>query len=206
MTPRHLLSVLAVAVLLTACGGEGQDDGAPASASSAPAERSGEVAGSGAVGDDGDQDAPPFREDTGPATRDASDDALLSVTDIRVGRQDGFDRVVFEVSDTGTPGWDVRYVESASSQGSGTEVDVAGGAVLQVTITGTGYPHDTGAEEFSGAEPLVAPGTEAVTEVVWDHTFEGTSVAFVGTVEPRPFRVYLLEAPARIVLEVAHPR
>ena len=44
-----------------------------------------------------------------------------------------------------------------------------------------------------------------VTEVVWDSTFEGTSVAFVGARGQTPFRVYLLDDPTRVVLDVAHP-
>jgi hypothetical protein len=44
-----------------------------------------------------------------------------------------------------------------------------------------------------------------VREVVWDSTFEGTSVAFVGTTARTPFRVYLLEDPVRVVVEVADP-
>jgi hypothetical protein len=44
-----------------------------------------------------------------------------------------------------------------------------------------------------------------VTEVAWDSTFEGTSVAFVGAAEKTPFRVYLLKDPARVVVDVADP-
>ena len=80
----------------------------------------------------------------------------------------------------GTPGWDVRYVDEAASQGSGDPVEVAGDAVLQVTLTGVGYPYDTGVEEYAGG-PLTAADTEVVTEVVFDATYEGTTVAFVGT-------------------------
>ena len=104
------------------------------------------------------------------------------MSDIRVGRHDGFDRVVLEVGGdgdarAGTSGtW-----TSASSQGSGDPVEVAGDAVLQVTLTGAGYPYDTGVEEFSAAGPLSAADTEAVTEVVFDATYEGTTVTFVGT-------------------------
>jgi hypothetical protein len=45
-----------------------------------------------------------------------------------------------------------------------------------------------------------------VTEVAFDATFEGSTVAFVGTSAKTPFRVYLLESPARVVVEVADPR
>ncbi|WP_441300214.1 AMIN-like domain-containing (lipo)protein [Blastococcus sp. PRF04-17] len=126
----------------------------------------------------------------------------MTVSDIRVGRHDGFDRVVFEVDGTGTPGWDVRYVDQAFSQGSGDAVDVAGDAVLQVTLTGAAYPFETGVEEFTGGP--VRGGTDVVTEVAWDATFEGTSVAFVGTAATVPFRVYQLTGPTRVVVEVAH--
>jgi hypothetical protein len=98
----------------------------------------------------------------------------------------------------------VRYVDSGLSQGSGEPVDVAGDAVLQVTLTGAGYPYDTGVEEFSGG-PVTGADTEVVTEVVFDATFEGTSVAFVGTAERSPFRVYLLQNPTRVVVDVADP-
>jgi hypothetical protein len=126
------------------------------------------------------------------------------VSDVRVGRHDGFDRVVLELGGEGTPGWDVRYVDEASSQGSGDPVEVAGDAVLQLTVTGAGYPYDTGVEEFSTSGTVSAPDTEAVTEVAFDGTYEGTTVAFVGVQDRAPFRVYLLEGPTRLVLEVAH--
>jgi hypothetical protein len=156
-----------------------------------------------ATAEDGAGDVPDFAADTEPATAEASADSAVTVSDIRIGGHEGFDRVVFEVGGTGTPGWDVRYVEVASSQGKGDPVDVAGAAVLQVTLTGVGYPYATGVEEYAGPS-LTGAGTSAVTEVVYDATFEGTAVAFVGTAAKNPFRVHLLENPTRVVLEVAH--
>jgi hypothetical protein len=161
------------------------------------------VAAPSAPTGDGSSDAPPFPGDERPDTADASADSRVTVRDIRIGRQDGFDRVVFEVGGTGTPGWDVRYVDEAVSQGSGEPVEAAGDAVLQVSVTGAGYPYDTGVPEWAGPDPLSVAGTEVVTEVVFDATFEGTTVAFVGTTARSPFRVYLLEGPARVVVEIA---
>ena len=149
--------------------------------------------------------APPFPANAEPDTAEASADARVTVSAVRIGAHDGFDRVVLEVGGEGQPGWDVRYVDSAGSQGSGDPVEVAGNAVLQVTLTGVGYPYDTGVEEVPAGERITAAGTGTVTELVYDATFEGTSVAFVGTSARAPFRVYLLEAPTRVVLEVAHP-
>jgi hypothetical protein len=68
-----------------------------------------------------------------------------------------------------------------------------------------GIPPDTGVDEWSGPDPLSVRDTEVVTEVAFDGTFEGTTVAFVGTTDEVPFRVYSLSSPTRVVLEVADP-
>jgi hypothetical protein len=205
-----LAAVLAGTVVLTGCSGsdDAEPDASPTSASSTSGSSgtsSSAPADGGDTGGDGATDAPPFPANTDPDTGSPSSDALVTVTDIRIGRHDGFDRVVFEVDGTGAPGWEVRYVDDPASQGSGDPVEVEGAAVLQVTLTGIGLPHDTGVDEWSGPDPLSIPETETVTEVVWDASFEGQSVAFVGTGAQTPFRVYLLESPARVVLEVADP-
>ena len=195
------------AALLSGCAG---DDAANRSSSAAltpevsAGASDGQAASETGTADDGTTAAPSFPSDAEPDTAEASADARVTVSDIRVGGHDGFDRVVLEVGGEGTPGWDVRYVDQPSSQGKGDPVEVAGDAVLQLTLTGAGYPYDTGVEEYSADGPLSASDTEAVTEIVFDATYEGTTVAFVGTTTRAPFRVYLLEAPTRVVLEVAH--
>lgn len=128
----------------------------------------------------------------------------LTVTEVRVARQDGYDRVVFELDGDapGTPGWRVEYVDDPRRDGSGEPVDVEGEAVLVVLVSGTGYPFDTGREEATSA---TVPGdTEVVTDVELGAVFEGTYEAFVGLVEQRPFRVTRLADPARIVVDVEH--
>ncbi len=195
-------SLLLAAALLAGCG-----NGAPAtspSASTGDAAAPATASDSPSTGADSTgTDTPPFEGDTQPATREASADARVTVSEIRTGRQDGYDRVVLELGGSGTPGWDVRYVDAAYSQGRGDQIEVAGQAVLQVTVTGAGYPYETGLEEWTGPDPLPGNGTRTVTEVAWDATFEGTSVAFVGTTGEAPFRVYALDDPARVVVEVA---
>jgi hypothetical protein len=196
------LSLLTAPVVLAGCGGGAVDQQSAAPTSSAAAS-SGEETASGTTAEAGATDAPAFPANTDPDTADASTGASVTVRDIRLGHQDGFDRVVFEVGGTGAPGWDVRYVDAATSQGSGAAVAVAGDAVLQVSLTGAGYPYATGVTEYSAAAPLTTSGTTSVTEVVFDATFEGTTMAFVGTKSKVPFRVYLLQNPTRVVLELA---
>jgi hypothetical protein len=213
MTRRRVATVLPAvalaATVLAGCGGGDDDAGAGATtdppSSSAPATTSGAVStGTPATEGDGSTDAPPFPANTDPDSGEASADSFVTVTQIRTGLHDGYDRVVFEVDGTGAPGWDVRYVDEATGQGSGNSIPVQGNAILQVTITGVGYPTETGIEEYDGSAPLPGAGTEVLAEVVWDSTFEGTSVAFVGSRERTPFRVYLLQNPTRLVLDVVH--
>ncbi|MDP5185423.1 GerMN domain-containing protein [Blastococcus sp. BMG 814] len=146
---------------------------------------------------------PPFVADTRPDTAAASPGAAVTVTDVRAGRHEGFDRVVFEVGGAGLPGWDARYVPGARSAGSGLPVDVAGDAVLQLVLTGVGLPGDTGVAPYAGPDPVTAGGA-AVQEVVLDTIFEGQMVSFLGTAGERPFRVYRLQSPNRVVVEVLH--
>ncbi|MGY1723941.1 AMIN-like domain-containing (lipo)protein [Blastococcus sp. SYSU DS0533] len=146
---------------------------------------------------------PPFVADTRPDTAVASPGAMVTVTDVRTARQDGFDRVVLEVGGTGLPGWDARYVPVARSAGSGLPVEVAGDAVLQLVLTGVGLPGDTGVTPYAGPDPVPLGGA-AVQEVVLDTVFEGEAVAFLGAAGERPFRVYRLQSPNRVVVEVLH--
>jgi hypothetical protein len=206
--PGVLLAAALAGSMLAGC--EGDDETAASSKASSTtssarttSENSSEASTEPVVQvEEADPDAPPFPADASPETEDASADALVTVRDIRIGRHDGFDRVVFEVGGTGTPGWDVRYVDTATSQGSGDPVEVAGDAILQVSITGAGYPYDTGVEEFANRDPLTAAGTAVVQEVVFDATYEGTTVAFAGTTGSAPFRVFALQNPARVVVDV----
>jgi hypothetical protein len=198
--------LLLAVTLLAGCAGA---DAEPTSSTgttgttAAVSSSSGAAESSAAEGTGEPTDPSPFPGDTQPDTAEPSADSLVTVTEVRTGRQEGHDRVVLEVGGTGTPGWDVRYVDQASSQGSGEPIEVAGEAVLQVTLTGVGYPVDTGVEEWAGPDPLPGNGTQVVTEVAWDATFEGTSVAFIGTTAEVPFRVYALADPTRVVVEVA---
>ncbi|TYP87870.1 AMIN-like domain-containing (lipo)protein [Blastococcus xanthinilyticus] len=202
-TSRVVPALLISSVLLVGCAGTGDVEPAAGTAASSPSTtpppaEPEETAPSETAG------ALPFDANTEPDTQEPSADARLTVSDIRITGEDGFDRVVLDLGGEGTPGWDVRYVDSASAPGSGQAVDVAGNAVLQLELTGAGYPYDTGVEEYSGPVPLTSADTSTVTEVVFQATYEGTTTAFVGAQERAPFRVYAEENPARVVIEVAH--
>ncbi len=162
------------------------------------------------TGADGPTADAPFPADAAVDTAEPSDDAALVVTDVRAGPQDGFDRVVFDLAGTGSAGWRVEYVDAAADDGSGEPVEVAGDAVLQVRLAGMAMPtEDPDVVEYDGG--TVGPqGTSSVEEVVYRFWFEGYTTAFVGVdggsgaADPPPFRVFALEDPARVVVDVQH--
>ena len=131
------------------------------------------------------------------------------VTDVRVGRHEGFDRVVVEFSDNRTadagsaisevePGYDVAYVDKAVSDGKGDEVKVPGSATLDIHLSGVTYPEDGDPQPFgtvAGAGGVVA-GVESVGP------FEGISQVVVGIDEERPVRVTTLADPFRLVFDI----
>lgn len=148
--------------------------------------------------------APPFPADASPDTATASDGAMLTVTDVRVAHHPGFDRVVYEMAGTGTPGWTVAYVSEAVQDGSGMVLDLAGDGTLSVAISGSAYPMDSGAVPFSHATAVHGDGTTVVTEVQGWSVFEGITGSFIGLTEAgHPFRVYLLDDPVRVVVDVS---
>ncbi|NLE82242.1 MAG: hypothetical protein GX610_22220 [Rhodococcus sp.] len=190
-TPRRLAPLAAIAACALVLGGCAESDSATTSVSS--------LLPTTSVASD---DAIPT--DTSPKEAQRSEGAALSVTDIRVGEHEGFNRVVYELGGTGTPGWNVEYVDAAAQDGSGRPVDVGGQAILEVRITGSAYPFDSKVEPYSGPDPVSGIPGGVVTDVNGALVFEGVTQSFIGVSEKgRPFSVHALTGPTRLVVDIA---
>ena len=132
----------------------------------------------------------PFPANTRPDTHEGSGNPV-TVTDVRVGRHDGYERVVLDVGGGGQPGWDARYVDDPRHQGSGDPVDVDGDAVLVVDVTNVGHPEDTGVAMYDGPSRLAVGDT--ILEVVVGSTFEGHTQVFLGVAGQQRFRVQWID-------------
>ncbi len=210
---RRLLAALPLSalVLLAGCGDGGTEEAGSSSSSAAPSTASttsaaattSEVSEGGDPEGVGGSEAPPFPADTSADTGEASQgEGPTVVTALRVGDQDGFDRVVFEVSGSAVPGWDVAYVDAPTAEGSGEALDVPGPAFLRVTLTGVTNPYEAPQVAEVPRGPVAGTGSGTVEGVFYDSTFEGQALAYVGVSAERPFRVYALEGPARLVVDV----
>ncbi len=150
-------------------------------------------------------DPPPFPADTAPDTSAASAGAFLSPVNLRFGVHDGYDRVVVDLEGTGQPGWVSQYVDVPRAEGSGSVVTLAGTVYLQTTVKGVTYPTEVGAKEYVGPQRFSPASAGVVKEVVYGDVFEGQAEVYIGLSSKQPFRVFLLESPTRIVIDIYHP-
>lgn len=156
----------------------------------------------GGVGPDPE---PSSRWGTHDRVRNSGKGTTLSVVDVRTGRHDGFSRIVIELDGQGNePGFAARYVPAAIKDPSGIRVDIAGEAVLEVVVSGWGYPHDVGIDDFSGPWPVSGPASGSVTEVLPGGFFEGLAQFFIGVRGGvKPYTATTTQGPPRIVIDMA---
>ena len=144
-------------------------------------------------------DGPPFPESTDPQTAEPTGEWDLQLVDVRVGDHDGFDRVVLELSGAATPGWGVAWGDEAVAEGSGDVVPLEGDHVLTISASGTAMP-----EPGSFEVPARLGPAGAVAEVQVNGWFEGYTQVFAGVDgDERPFRVFTLTDPPRLVVDIA---
>lgn len=175
------------------------DPSQTATSATAPPTTSTETAGEAGPEDSPDT-LPGFADAV--AEQEATGEVQLLVDDVRLGLQDGYDRVVLDLSGTGQVGWRAEYAEAPALDGSGIPVDLAGDHILRVTARGMAYP-EPGDTAYDDGLLLVDGGElTTVTEVLRGVPFEGQVDVYVGTVERAPFRVFRLGDPERLVIDV----
>jgi len=122
---------------------------------------------------------------------------------VRVGRHEGYDRVVFDFTGTGTPTYRVRYVDTPVADGSGDTVSVDGDAYLEVLVTTVSIP-GAGQERPADSSAADLEGTVVAEANAIFGGFEGYGQTFIGVRDTqRPFRVSVESAPTRLVVDIA---
>lgn len=151
-----------------------------------------------------DADAAPEGDLTSsPKEAAPSNGAYLGVEDVRIGSHDGYDRIVFEFTGEGSPGYFIRYEDVPTQQGSGKTVSVKGASKLMVTLRGMGYPFDFQMEDFPSG-PVRPTSTTSVEEVLGAGTYEGQTQYVIGLKGDNPaFKVFQLNNPNRLVIDFA---
>jgi hypothetical protein len=130
------------------------------------------------------------------------------LTNVRTGRHDCFDRIVFDVR--GKPAWvRVHYVQNVYTSGEGAIVPLRGGAKLEIILAVPSYD-DAGNSTYNpanGNELTNVSGYRTFRQVALAGSFEGRTAVGLGVRARLPFRVFTLTGTnntSRIVVDVAH--
>ncbi|HEU4881423.1 MAG TPA: hypothetical protein VFT45_04230 [Longimicrobium sp.] len=125
----------------------------------------------------------------------------VTLRDVRVGVNQGFDRVVLEFLGSSVPGYRVEYVDGHVSHcGSGDPVPVAGEARLVITLRGTQAHTDEGQATVRDRERRLQ--MPVVKEIEFACDYEGVVEIVLGVARPNQYRVTELQNPTRLIIDI----
>lgn len=126
-----------------------------------------------------------------------------TLTDLRTGRHDGFDRIVLAF-DGPAPICTARYVDQVFADGSGDPIALAGNAFLRVALQGASTYDDDGHRGFTGVGDTDTAALSNVEDVAMAGDFEAVLSIGIGLARRTDFEVFSLSDPTRVVIDIAH--
>ena len=143
-----------------------------------------------------------IRWGSGPQT--GSPESAGNLTDIRAGRKDCYDRLVFDLSAAGPQRFQVSYVDKVSEDPTAKTVPLHGGAKLQITVRAPAYDESNQSTYTyeNRAELVNTKGFRTFRQVAWAGSWEGTTTIGLGVRARLPYRVFTYDD--RVVVDVAH--
>ncbi|MGB2568689.1 AMIN-like domain-containing (lipo)protein [Micromonospora citrea] len=145
----------------------------------------------------------------GSAEKSAGTLSAAPLIEVRAGRHDCFDRVVFEFAGA-VGGYSVAYGETwTEGEGLALSPYTAGDELLRVSLRAPAYDdeHVATVPYRVGEHVVNALRSPTLRDVVFGGSFEGYTTFAVGVRARLPFRVFVLVGPgthSRIVLDIAH--
>lgn len=205
------VAVLACVPLLAACGGDTEKTSSVATTTSASAGTSSQSS-SGSPMISGTASGSTTACTFDGATTAPVDTTLapMTVTGVRAGQQDCFDRLVIDLAGDAAkkPGYQVRYVSQVRQDASGKPVVLRGGAFLTVVVGAPSYDA-AGQPTYLPAdatELVTVTGYKSLRQIASAGSFEGMTTFGVGVREQLPFKASIMDdgGKTRLVVDVAH--
>ncbi len=129
--------------------------------------------------------------------------AAAVLTDVRTGRHDGFDRIVFEFRGDEMPGYHLEYIDKpVRACGSGNVVPLPGDGWLQVRFEPAVAHTEEGKPTLAFRE--LAPKMPNLLELKSTCDFEAQVEWVAGVGSPNHFRVVELKGPTRLAVDIKH--
>jgi hypothetical protein len=205
---RHWRLLTAAFLVLTACMPSASSlipgaSGSPSSASLAP---SAEPSASGSA-EPTDSETPggglPAFVCDLPITGAASI-GLAHLADVRVGTHSGYDRIVFEFIEDGTPEFRIEAAEPPFTRDpSDLPMAVNGSAFLRIILSGGTKMGDDGNPTYTGLTEF-GPGFDQLVDLIEQGDFEAVNSWYVGMADEACLRAFVLSDPSRIVIDLEH--
>ncbi len=146
---------------------------------------------------------PIFEATTGITERRYGGGGVVTQTGVRTGKQEGFDRIVFEFSGARLPGYHIEYVDGPVRHcGSGAIARVEGARRLLIRMMPARAHDDAGNATFAQQAP--APGLEVIRSARVICDFEAQIEWAIGVTHARGYRVLELREPTRLVVDLLH--
>ncbi len=143
-----------------------------------------------------------------PIHRNASSSATTHVTDVRVGRHAGYDRVVFTFSGPAIPEVTVeRTSPPILKDPSDQPLRVTGSSFVMIRLvhaSGAGYSTEDGIPTYTGPDRFT-PRYPRLTSLVMAGDFEGYYSWAAGLTGPDCSRILVLTGPTRLVIDFQAP-
>jgi hypothetical protein len=125
------------------------------------------------------------------------------LTGIRTGRHADFDRVVLDLSGH-RPEFFIRSVDQLYYDASGFPVSLPGNYFLEVRSAPAAAHDDNGNSTYTGPRKFDTPALDNVQAVEIIGDFEANLTVGLGMRRDAWHRVFLLDAPTRVVIDVGH--
>ncbi|MFC5804799.1 AMIN-like domain-containing (lipo)protein [Streptomyces formicae] len=143
----------------------------------------------------------------GSLLKSAPNPHTAPLKNIRTGRHDCYDRIVFDVpAATGNVGYHVGYVDAFYQDASGKRIAVGGGAILEIYVSAPSHDADyRPTYPARAAKPLPGvdlAGYKTFRDAKFGASYEGQTQVGLGVRARLPFRV--LQLDDRLVVDVAH--
>lgn len=120
---------------------------------------------------------------------------------MRAGRQDCYERIVFDFKDEARPAYDIGVASPPFSGSSDVPVPVTGTAFIKVRFDSIQARNPEFAT-YTGPS-VINPGLAAIRELRLIEDFEAVVIWVIGLDRERSFRVGTLSNPTRIYVDVA---
>ena len=137
-----------------------------------------------------------------PISRTLTFEDNVYLTDVRVAKNKGFDRLVFEFTGA-LPRYRVGYATKLEMDGEDIKpVKVKGKSVVSINLQSLPYPEDPNYKDI--VLPSKKPGLRSFAEIQETEWFEGVRFYLVGLESRSKFRVQELSDPYRLVIDFRH--